>query len=423
MLAVVILTACSNDDNGETQPKRGLTLNASVENLSSRATLTDESGTWKFAFDKGDQVSVSNSKISTYYTFTNGGVQFTCADAEATTEPANWYAYFPGNEVDLTNQSGKFADVANKFAATGTAEATTGEKGLSITMKPKVAVLRVVEVDKKGVIDIHVKTADGKWVKGLTATKNADGFTIVSTSDTKPTLLHKAAGEVAAGEINYIVVPAGVKIEIYNGNKLLNKTKEAGLTAGKYYTITSGPTKGTEIATINEQEVKIEWVQLWAGGPRFATENVAEEMNWTNAAKTGSDYVWGANWRTPTAEEVEDKNGGGLQFDSESGKAKDGSPTITINTSADGTEETVEFTGVQPGYTKNKLKLYNKIGKDGSHFDFWTSTKQDGYGCKFIIWTIESQIGAFGISPRHNPNSDYCLVRPVLSIQNITNNN
>lgn len=73
MLAVVILTACSNDDNGETQPKRGLTLNASVENLSSRATLTDESGTWRFAFEKDDKVSVSNSKISTCYTFTNGG--------------------------------------------------------------------------------------------------------------------------------------------------------------------------------------------------------------------------------------------------------------------------------------------------------------------------------------------------------------
>lgn len=424
MLAVVILTACSNDDNGETQPKRGLTLNASVENLSSRATMTDEKGTWKFAFAPNDQVSVSNNQISSYYTFTNGGVQFTCADATATTEAADWYAYFPSNEVDLTNQSGTFDDVANKFAVAGkTAQTTTGEKGLSITLKPKVAVLRIVAVDKKGVIDIHVKTSDGEWVKGLTATKNADGFTVVSTSDTKPTLLHKAAGEVAAGEFTYVVVPAGVKIAIYNGDLLLNTTKDAGLTAGKYYTITSGPTKGTEIATINGKEEKIGWVQLWAGGPRFATENVAEEMNWTNAAKTGSDYVWGANWRTPTAEEVEDKNGGGLQFDSESGKAKDGSPTITINTSADGTEETVEFTGVQPGYTKNKLKLYNKIGKDGSHFDFWTSTKQDGYGCKFIIWTIESQIGAFGISPRHNPNSDYCLVRPVLSIQNITNNN
>lgn len=76
MLAVVILTACSNDDNGETQPKRGLTLNASVENLSSRATLTDEKdekGTWKFAFTENDKVSVNNSKISNYYTFTNGG--------------------------------------------------------------------------------------------------------------------------------------------------------------------------------------------------------------------------------------------------------------------------------------------------------------------------------------------------------------
>ena len=422
MLAVVILTACSNDDNGEPQPKRGMTLNASVENLSSRATMTDENGTWKFAFTENDKVSVSNNKISTYYTFTNGGEQFACADAVATTEAANWYAYFPGNEVDLTNQSGDFAAVANKFAAAGkTAKATTGENNLSITLIPKVAVLCIVEVDKEGILDINVKT-DGKWVTGLTAKKDAADFT-VSKSDTKASLLQKGENEVKECKIYYVTVPAGVKIEIYNGGKLLKKTKDAGLTAGKYYTITTGPTTGTEDALIKGVVTPVNWVQLWPGGPRFATDNVAEEMNWTDAAKTGCDYVWGENWRTPTAEEVEDKNGGGLQFDSESGKAKDGSPTITINTSADGTEETVEFTGVQPGYTKNKLKLYNKIGKDGSHFDFWTSTKKDGYGCKFIIWTIESQIGAFGISQRHNPTTDYCLVRPVLSIPNITNNN
>ena len=68
MLAAVVLAACSNDDNGDTQPKRGMTLNASVENLSSRATMTDESGTWKFAFAENDQVIVSNNKISNYYT-------------------------------------------------------------------------------------------------------------------------------------------------------------------------------------------------------------------------------------------------------------------------------------------------------------------------------------------------------------------
>ena len=200
MLAAVVLAACSNDDNGDIQPKRGMTLNASVEDLSSRATMTDESGTWKFAFAANDKVSVSNSEITSYYTFKNNGNQFTCADATATTKAADWYAYFPGDEVDLTNQTGNFADVANKFAVAGkTAQTTTGEKGLSITLKPKVAVLRVVAVDKKGILDIHVKTAD-KWVKGLTATKDAAEFT-VSKSDTKTTLLHKEAGTVNAGEM------------------------------------------------------------------------------------------------------------------------------------------------------------------------------------------------------------------------------
>lgn len=422
MLAVVVLTACSNDDNGDTQPKRGMTLNASVEDLSSRATMTDESGTWKFAFAANDKVSVSNNKISNYYTFTNNGSQFTCAQAEVTKEAADWYAYFPGNEVDLTNQTGNFADVANKFAVAGkTAQTTTGENGLSITLKPKVAVLCVVAVDKNGILDIHVKTtADGKWVKGLTATKDAAEFT-VSKSDTKTTLLHKEAGTVNAGEINYVVVPAGVKIEIYNGDLLLNKTKDAGLTAGKYYTITSGPTKGTETATLaNGTTETVEWVQLWAGGPRFATKNVAEEMTWTDAAKTGKEYVWGANWRTPTAVEVEEK--GGLLFDWSTGQAQAGSPTFTITTAPDGTEETVVFTGVQPGYTKNTLTLYKKVVNGYNQFDFWTSTNDGGYGCKFIIWRKDNITWGFGISKRHDPNTEKYLVRPVLSIQNITNN-
>lgn len=432
MLAVVVLTACSNDDNGDTQPKRGMTLNASVEDLSSRATMTDESGTWKFAFAANDKVSVSNNKISNYYTFTNNGSQFTCAQAEVTKEAADWYAYFPGNEVDLTNQTGNFADVANKFAVAGkTAQTTTGENGLSITLKPKVAVLCVVAVDKNGILDIHVKTtADGKWVKGLTATKDAAEFT-VSKSDTKTTLLHKEAGTVNAGEINYVVVPAGVKIEIYNGDLLLNKTKDAGLTAGKYYTITSGPTKGTETATLaNGTTETVEWVQLWAGGPRFATKNVAEEMTWTDAAKTGKEYVWGANWRTPKAEEVTEK--GGLLFDWSTGKALAGSPTFTFTTAPDGTEETVVFTGVQPGYTKNTLTLYKKVVGVGDYvynqFGFWTSTQDQGNGCKFIIWRINDKktnniiTYAFGISKVYDPNTEKDLVRPVLSIQNITNN-
>ena len=261
MLAVVTFTACSNDEMSETQTQKGLTLSASVENLSTRASMTDESGTWKFAFENNDQVSVSNTKINDIYTFQKTGEQFTCANAMATTEAAVWYAYFPSNDVNLTRQDGTLNGVANYLAAAGkTTQATTGENGLAITLHAQVAVLRIVEADKKGALDIQVKTADGKkWVTGLSAQKNQTKFD-VKTSGTKTTLLSKE--KVEAGDFNYVVVPAGVGIQVYNGDVLISQTP-SGLTAGKYYTITSVPTKGQSYATINGNKELVGWVQLW----------------------------------------------------------------------------------------------------------------------------------------------------------------
>lgn len=410
LLAVTTHTACSNDDNNEPQLKKGMTLKANVEDLGTRATMTDNEGIWKFSFDNNDNVNVSNNKITTYYTFTNNGTDFVSTDAMATSEAADWYAYFPGNEVDLTNQTGSFKDVANKYAVAGkTTESTTGENGLTISMYAKVAVLRVVEVDKTGTLDINVKTADGKWVKGLTANKNAADFTI-STSDTKTSLLSKSS---TAAEISYVVVPAGQKIAIYNGSLLLNTTKDAGLTAGKYYTITSGPTKGTAKALINGTETDVNWVQLWAGGPRFATENVAEEMTWDEAAKTGSAFAWGENWRTPTADEVTEE--GGLLYDWDKMTSMYGCPTVAVQ-DRNG-ESIVTITGVQLCYTKNELTLYNRIDKYGyGHFDFWTSTEgaDSDKGTKFSITEYEGIIGGFGPDKAQWKTNKF-LVRPVLA--------
>lgn len=423
MLAVVTFTACSNDDMSETPTQKGLTLSASVENLSTRASMTDESGTWKFAFEANDKVSVSNNKINDIYTFQKTGEQFTCANAIATNEAAYWYAYFPGNEVDLTGQTGKLNDVANKLAAAGkTEQATTGKDGLSITLHAQVAVLRIVEADKEGALDIQVKTADGnKWVTGLSAQKNQTSFK-VETSNTKTTLFSKENAE--AGDFSYVVVPAGVGIQVYNGDVLISQTT-SGLTAGKYYTITSVPTQGKSYATINNNKVYVGWVQLWPGGPRFATENVAEPMTWTEAAKKGTDFAWGENWRTPNAEEVTEevktsKEGikfGGLLYDLDKNTAVEGSPSVKVEQKdiENQEDDIVTFTGVYPGYTKTQLTLYNKIGADDkSYFDFWTTSEFFGYGCKFGI-TIDKElkIGGFGISKLENKDRKY-LVRPVL---------
>ena len=425
MLAVVTFTACSNDEMSETQTQKGLTLSASVENLSTRASMKDESGTWKFAFENNDQVSVSNSKITENYTFQKTGEQFTCANAMATTEAADWYAYFPSNDVDLTRQDGTLNGVANYLAAAGkTTQATTGKDGLAITLSAKVAVLRIVEADKEGALDIQVKTAKDKWVTGLSAQKNETSFNVV-TSDTKTTLLSKAKAE--AGDFNYVVVPAGVGIQVYNGDVLISQTT-TGLTAGKYYTITSVPTKGQSYATINSKDELVGWVQLWPGGPRFATKNVAEPMTWNEAKKTGTEFVWGENWRTPNAEEVTEnakksKEGilyGGFVYDWNKNTAAEGSPSVKIEQKDVNKQEDdiVTFTGVYPGYTKTQLTLYNQIGTDKykySYFDFWTTSESSVYGCKFGI-TIDKElkIGGFGIFKLENKDTKY-LVRPVLA--------
>lgn len=422
MLAVVTFTACSNDEMSETQTQKGLTLSASVENLSTRASMKDESGTWKFAFENNDKVSVSNSKITENYTFQKTGDQFTCANAMATNEAADWYAYFPSNNVDLTRQDGTLNGVANYLAAAGkTEQATTGKDGLAITLSAQVAVLRIVEADKKGELDINVKTADDKWVTGLSALKNQIKFD-VKTSDTKTTLLSQQ--NLKAGDFNYVVVPAGVGIQVYNDDVLISQTT-TGLTAGKYYTITSVPTKGQSYATINSKDVLVGWVQLWPGGPRFATEDVDKEMTWTEAAKSGTEFVWGKNWRTPNAaevtEEVKKSNEGilygGLLYDFGNSKAAEGSPSIKLEQKDVNhvEEDIVTFTGVYPGYTKTTLTLYNKIDKDGnSNFDFWTTSESSGYGCKFGITIYGNTILGFGIYQRQNKTTPM-LVRPVLA--------
>lgn len=425
MLAVVTFTACSNDEMSETQTQKGLTLSASVENLSTRASMKDESGTWKFAFENNDKVSVSNSKITENYTFQKTGEQFTCANAMATTEAADWYAYFPGNDVDLTGQDGTLNGVANHLAAAGkTTQATTGKDGLAITLHAQVAVLRIVEADKEGALDICVKnTADGKWVTGLSAQKNQIKFD-VQTSDTQTPLLSKE--NVKAGDFNYVVVPAGMGIEVWNGGVLISKTT-TGLAAGKYYTITSVPTQGKSHATINGKDELVGWVQLWPGGPRFATKDVDKEMTWTEAAKSGTEFVWGENWRTPNAKEVteevkksnEEILYGGFVYDWNKKTVAEGSPSVKIDQKNVNKQEDdiVTFTGVYPGYTKTQLTLYNQIGTDKykySYFNFWTTSESSSYGCKFGITIAEKDtIIAFGIDYRQDKNN-YLRVRPVL---------
>ena len=398
MLATMVLAACS-DDTTEPAVKRGMVLKANVEDTDTRATITDNEGKWKFAFAEGDKVKVGNDQVEGYYTFTNDGTVFTSADALQTTKAATWCAYFPGETINLANQSGDFADVAKMYALAGaTASATTGSDGLTVTMKAKAAVLRIVGVKDGDCLDINVQTAEG-YVSGLTAAKNSAGFK-VQTSPAKVTLLSKQKAGVY-----YVVVPADVKLSVYNGNTLIKATKAGGLTAGKYYTLKTGETDGWEYATINGEQVKKYWVQLWPGGPKFATENVKDGLKWPEATAEGSAYVWGANWRTPTNEE--------LNFVTEH--------TLTpLNTKAEVQVQNgvpgILYTGIQPGYTDKTLFLPSLSGSsENFHGVYLTSTKgTQSNGSSLDFMGGEGSIHMYYFNNTTRTTTTYS-VRPVLA--------
>lgn len=408
----MIMAGCSNDDfGGATQ---GMTLNATVEQPASRATMTEgEKSTYKFSFANNDMLNVTNSEVSNYYTFTKNGETFTSTNAKPTNADADWYAYFPGNTVDLTNQNGDLTGVANYYACAGKTESTTtGADGLTIALTPKVAILRIVTVDDNNpTCDINVKTADDKWVSGLEATKLTTEFT-VKTSNSKVSLLNKQN----AGTY-YIAVPAGVKIAIYNGETLLRTTK-AGLTAGKYYTVPNVPVTGTAEATINGKKEMVKWVQLWAGGPKFATQNVATPMTFADATKTGADYVWGENWRTPTKEEMTLVNS--VQ-DASSGLYVITPLHATCKIAEESGKVGLRYTGIMPGYTNQTIFL--PFDGDNNHVsgNYWTSTSEkETFGTSLnFAGQIYENVDFFAMyyfnSEAYTTNNTKHYVRPVLA--------
>lgn len=416
----LVFTACSNDETIETsgngQNNKGMVLVATVSQQSSRAAIDvkETFGTWKFTFTGTDNVVVGNNTIDKYYTFTQNGETFSSADAKVTTSAAYWYAYYPATTIDLTNQEGTSESAAKLYALAGkTAEATTGANPLQISMDAKAAVLRIVKVDNYGPCDIYLKTADGKYVSGLKAKKNEAGYDVVTSND-KVSVFTKASDGNAG--IYYVIVPAGVTISVYNSGKLIKTTKAPGLKAGQYYTLTSGPTTGTATTTAKLEDgttttEKVEWVQLWIGGPRIATKNVKGKMNWTDAAKTGSAYVWGANWRTPTKVEMDFVD----QDDNYSTKTEN---VEVDNVIENGVVTKFEYKGVQPGYTKNIMYLPS-TDPDSYGGVYWSSTDAGhdkdghelGWCLNMIVYNKDSHTHYF---LSHKKYVSYA-VRPVLS--------
>lgn len=410
-----IFTSCSSDINNDNDDLnngqgKGMTLIANVEQTDTRATLDPSVtfGTWKFEYTSGDNVEVGNNLITDYYKFTKSGENFSCADAKATSTDANWYAYYPSTTIDLTEQAGTVESAATLYALAGATEtATNGANGLTINMKAQAAVLRIVKVDNYGPCDIYLKTTGNKYVKGLKAKKNGTGFDVV-TSDDKVSVF-KVANENTAG-IYYVIVPAGVYLEVWNDG-IKFKTTTKGLTAGKYYTLTSGPTTGTATATIDGKTETIGWVQLWIGGPRIAVKNASDKMDLENARKTGDNYIWGNNWKTPSLDEVKD------MYDQSTLLNND---ILESNYEYKNNRYGFTLKGKQPGYNNNTCFLWGdeKSTEERGDGKFWVIDEiEKGYGTSLLFIGVDKILMISSVN-KDNP-STLAEVRPVLNKETV----
>lgn len=261
----------------------------------------------------------------------------------------NHIAYFPAtlyNGVAALPSAVSETWADGKFNMPMYATSTTTD----LAFKNLCGVLKItVKSDQIAAVkNIRVSSAN-KAVSGTFTVNDNNAAVLVRPSAVINTLkvtYTDAVPTTAEGKVFYVAVPAQtyqkLKIELDADGSGFTKsmTTKAGtnitVERNKIYPITfadNATTTGTAKATIGGSEVDVNWVQLWAGGPKFAEYNVgvtdgkAEsyggyfcwgssiDKDTEGAYNTGTDALkddadtatnlWGNAWRMPTSGELD----------------------------------------------------------------------------------------------------------------------
>lgn len=207
-----------------------------------------------------------------------------------------------------------------------------------------------------GVLKVIVKNSQMARVKHITVSSSnhamSGAFAVdannaaillnpTETSLTKTVNYTNAVETSAEGTVFYVAIPAqtyqDLTIVVSDGTDCKDMVTKSGrdivVERNKIYPITfedNTPYSGFGIAVIDGVEVDVPWVQLWAGGPKWATYNVGAEHSrpqdyggyyaWGGCTDKGSDYyadeldltgehdtatkLWGNNWRMPSFDDL-----------------------------------------------------------------------------------------------------------------------
>ena len=199
-------------------------------------------------------------------------------------------------------------------------------------------------------------------------------------------------------------------VKLYKGDVLVT-SYDASQVDNVVFEEAPAATTGTAKATIGGEDTDVNWVQLWAGGPKFAEYNVGASIvtepgptiTFTEATKAGADYVWGANWCTPSQDQMDELL---------KAATSDGSEKVKCEYTQENSVWGFKFTGLTDGYTGNSVFFPSQDGNSiyGSA-SYWSATAY-GSGAWYVYLLCD--YGRCG-SVWFSGSQDYgCLVRPVL---------
>lgn len=342
-------------------------FNAIMEGFpATRATLDGMTPSWEV----GDVISIDGHS----YTAKTAGTSSTFEGTGA--GEATHHAYFPAGLYNGGSPALPAVQtyVAGKFDMPMYAESDNA----TLSFKNLCAVL-AIKVTSDDITTLKaIKVASDKKMNGTFTV--SDNKSVVGTDGTNVLVLESSTALTlnADGTTFYIAIPAQnyMYLNIYLSSD------------GETYTRAMATKKAAGLGDIARSKMfSIDYetnaFQLYANGPYFADRNVGassatdvgSRMTFVEARKTGSDYVWGANWCTPSKPKMDELL---------KAATNDGSEKVKCEIVREGNVETgkiigFKFTGKETGYTGNSVFFPAKTGDSyGSDAEYWSSTSYQG---------------------------------------------
>ena len=421
MLAVAMgFTACSSDDDFVSNPDQSGRIRAYATTEQASATRTELNGNdtngYQVFWSADDEITIGGKvfELIEGVGTSTGGFELKSGEEKPTVDD-DVIAYYP-SEYNGTNWPTTQNYVAGNIPQGVPMKAT----GISVYYGEGPMVSPISFKNEGGILRLNLKgTAKVASIK-ISATNLTNpitlncGITGVELNTTTATPFHIAVPGEDEG-----TAYSGLKIEITDDagavcTKTLKNDKtitvqrskitDITLTAGSF--VTPVQTTGNAEATIGGVKTNVKWVQLWKDGPKFAEYNVNVDMTFTEATKAGAEYVWGANWCTPSKEQMDEL----LKAATSTGSEK-----VTCQyceyTEGDG-KWGFKFTGLTDGYTSNSVFFPAQGGdSSGGGADYWSGTA-DGSGA----WDVSLHYydGDWNSYWESCLKFNYFLVRPVL---------